>query len=377
MISSVTKPRENFAPGAVDEFSFFARMSKGSSSKRSSNLSSGDSGAGDEECVKPSTLKIWVTAARPHTLTASICPCLVSFGFCYNKYSVQAQSLSSLYELFCIWLLFCISVQIGTNLHNDYSDFIQGADNKETRVGQLRATAQGWLTPEETCMAATLTLLVTLASGVLLIYLTNQWVNFFLWFLILSSVFNAFAYTGGPYPLGYIGLSKCSIAYVGLGDVFVFLYFGLVATYMVPYLLHLVEFGESDTDSKGRTLIVIFGIQVGLLATNIIVVNNLRDRCTDVLVGKRTTSVRFGKTFSLIQYVLCNVLTYGLVVVSFFVSGFQAALLLPLLSMSVACTESLSVLKKSGKDLNEHVGGTAKVQLLFCALLTVGTLNLR
>jgi 1,4-dihydroxy-2-naphthoate polyprenyltransferase len=330
---------------------------------------------GDQEPEKPSTLKIWVTAARPHTLTASICPCIVSFGYCYSKYSVQAHSLSFLYKLLCIWVLFCVSVQIGTNLHNDYADFVQGADNKETRVGQLRATAQGWLTPKETCTAATLSLLITFTSGVGLVSLTNQWNNSFLWFLILSSVFNAFAYTGGPYPLGYIGLNRCSIAYAGLGDVFVFLYFGLVATYMVPYLLHRVEFGDNVADDKDRVLIAIYGVQVGLLATNIIVVNNLRDRHTDVLVGKRTTSVRFGKMFSLIQYVMCNALTYVLVVVAFVASGFQAILLLPLLSLVIAYNESLSVFTKSGKDLNAHVGGAAKVQLLFCILLASAALN--
>jgi 1,4-dihydroxy-2-naphthoate polyprenyltransferase len=254
---------------------------------------------------------------------------------------------------------------------------VQGADMKETRVGQLRATAQGWLTPNETCAAATFALFITLTSGVVLVSLTNQWNNFLLWFVVLSSVFNAFAYTAGPFPLGYIGLSKCSIAYAGLGDVFVFLYFGLVATYMVPYLLHLVEFGGGVSDENDSILILIYGIQVGLLATNIIVVNNLRDRHTDVLVGKRTTSVRFGKTFSLTQYGLCNILTYLLVVVAFVLSGFQAIQLLPLLSMVVAFKESRAVFTKSGKDLNEHVGGTAKVQLLFCILLTLAALNLR
>jgi 1,4-dihydroxy-2-naphthoate octaprenyltransferase len=331
---------------------------------------------GEQKFEKPSRWKIWFTAVRPHTLTASICPCLVSFGYCFSTYNGKAQSLLFLYKLFFVWILFCLSVQIGTNLHNDYSDFVQGADKKETRVGHLRATAQGWLTPNETCTAATIALSITFMSGVVLISLTNQWNNVLLWFLVLSSVFNAFAYTGGPYPLGYIGLSKCSIAYVGLADIFVFLYFGLVATYMVPYLLDLVAFGDSVTEDMERTLIAIYGIQVGLLATNIIVVNNLRDRHTDALVGKRTTSVRYGKTFSLVQYTTCNVVTYVLVVVVFVISGFKAVQLLPLLSMIFAYKESTSLFTKTGKDLNEHVGGTAKVQLLFCTLLTSAVLVL-
>jgi 1,4-dihydroxy-2-naphthoate polyprenyltransferase len=334
-------------------------------------------GKAEQRQERPPTWEVWVTATRPHTLTASICPCIVSFAYCYSTYRARTESLGLLYVLFGFWILFCITVQIGTNLHNDYSDFVQGADNKETRVGHVRATAQGWLTPYETCLAATLTLCVTFISGVVLIAISNQWSNLLLWFLILSSVFNAFAYTGGPYPLGYIGLSRCSIAYGGLGDVFVFLYFGLVATYMVPYLLYLVQFGEEFQREQSRNIICLamYGVQVGLLATNIIVVNNLRDSFTDALVGKRTTSVRFGKTFSLIQYCLCDIITYALVIVVYTLSGYETIRLFPLLSIFVAYKETHSVLRKSGKFLNEHVGGTAKVQFVFCILLTLSLLT--
>ena len=304
-------------------------------------------------------------AARPHTLTASLCPCLVAFGSIVEHHHQQKLYPHNLplpqllYLLTGTWIFFCGTVQIGTNLHNDYSDFVQGADG-ETRVGPARATARGWLTPGQTCAAATLALTATLASGVVLVAATDQWTNGLLWFLICSSVFNAFAYTAGPYPLGYIGLGNCSIAYSGLGDVFVFLYFGLVATWMLPYLMyclansndgiHKYDYITNSNNEVGQqqqtidwyyaAQLMIYGTQVGLLATNIIVVNNLRDRHTDAAAGKRTTSVRFGRTFSLVEYMLCNAVTYALVLVSFALSGCRIVRLAPMASLLLAVKET-------------------------------------
>lgn len=311
---------------------------------------------------RPSRWHIWKTAARPHTLTASICPCLVAAAAC--------PTAPLTWQL--VWLLFCVTVQLGTNIHNDYADFVRGADTDQ-RIGHARATALGWWTPAETCRAATVTLSITTAAGVSLVALAEQWHNAFLWFLIGSSVFNAFAYTGGPYPLGYLGLEHVSIAYSGAGDVFVFLYFGLTATLMVPYLL-TVSSGHSSSSSEMTTLwpqMALYSIQVGLLATNIIVVNNLRDRHTDVSASKLTTSVRFGRRFSIIEYTACLVISYSLVLVDFVWADWSLLRLLPLVSLPVAYREMISVIQKDGADLNEHVGGTAKVQFLFCILLSV------
>ena len=346
---------------------------------------------------KPSTLKIWLTAARPHTLTASLSPCLVAYGIC-----------SPPAPLFAAWVVFCLTVQLGTNLHNDYADFVKGADTKE-RVGQARATAQGWLTPTQTCVAATTTLAVTLASGMYLVDAVHQWRNPYLWFLILSSIFNAFAYTGGPYPLGWIGLSNWSIAYAGQGDVFVFLYFGLVATLMLPYLMLLQRNDGNVTSEAASTRVkwsyqLIYAIQVGLLATNIIVgkfqlirpddmvldisetctdlsfrfgthtVNNLRDRHTDVSAGKRTTAVRFGRNFSIAQYILNNLAVSCLTVYNFVAEDYDITCLLPLLCQPLVQKETTAVMRKEGAALNPHVGGAAKVQLAFCVLLTTSLL---
>ena len=201
----------------------------------SSNGGDGSSGGKNERNIttiqepRPPMWKVWILASRPHTLTASIAPVLVGHSCAAtssNTFFLQTITLS--------WLFFCILIQLGTNLHNDYADFVMGADTCK-RVGQARATQKGWLSPQQTCAGSTLTLTLALAIGLQLINKHGR-NDLFLWFIILSSVFNAVAYTGGPFPLGYIGMSNVSIAYSGLGDVFCFAYFGLVATLVIPYL---------------------------------------------------------------------------------------------------------------------------------------------
>lgn len=293
-------------------------------------------------------MQIWWTAARPHTLTASLCPCIVSYAACRPPWRLQ-----------WIWAVFCMTVQLGTNLHNDYADAVLGADT-EDRVGHARATAKGWLTPQQTLHASFSVLTATFVTGIVLAFATEQADNPVVWCLILTSVFNAFAYTGGPVPLGYIGLSHWSIAYYGLGDVFCMAYFGFVATLMIPFL--------SDKELPWN-----YAIQVGCLATNILVVNNLRDRFTDVKVNKRTTAVRFGKFFSLYEYLLLLFITYGLVLLDTFQNKSMWRLL-PCLSIPMAKKEVQAIWTKEGSSLNQHVGGAAKLQLIFCVLLAAGLL---
>ena len=305
---------------------------------------------------RPSTFEIWWTATRPHTLTAGVSPCIVAYALCRPSWDLQLA-----------WTLFCITVQIGTNLHNDYSDFVQGADT-EKRVGHARATAKGWLTPMQTCQAATFSLSITFVCGVYLAMVTGQLANPIVWFIILSSIFNAFAYTAGPYPLGYIGLDKWSIAYTGLGEIFVMLYFGYTATLMLPYLLYCqgtdILWGEC----------FLYATAVGLLATNIIIVNNLRDRLTDVLVDKRTTAVRFGRRFSISEYIFCLAMAMLEVVVAFVVYSFSVFRLLPLLIIPIGVREAQAVMAKEGESLNRHVGGAAMVEFFFCILVALAKL---
>jgi 1,4-dihydroxy-2-naphthoate polyprenyltransferase len=203
--------------------------------------------------------------------------------------------------------------------------------------------------------------------------------------IVLSSIFNAFAYTGGPWPLGYIGLGHISIGYSGLGDLFVFLYFGLVATMTLPFL-YLTTTDTKNNVSLYSTLLSFFpyAIQVSVLATNIIVVNNLRDRHTDVLANKRTLAVRFGATFCRNEYLIHLIIAYGIQLWSVGQQQQQQYLsttsyitttighLLPiLLTLPLALSEWKAICQKEGSALNPHVGGAAKVQLLFCILLSL------
>ena len=240
-----------------------------------------------EEETKPSKFQVWKLASRPHTLTASIVPVIVGYALTIRLINDNSTLLLSRQFLDCaiddgretcsdatsytttVLLLpiaiqfgiFACLIQISTNLHNDYADYVKGADTND-RVGQARATQKGWLTPYETCRGCMLCMMAALVVG--MHYLipvgdacsisssnsndgrsdssssssspSSVEVDYIMIFVVLSSLFNAVAYTGGPFPLGYIGLENISLGYSGLGDVFVFIYFGIVATVGVPYM---------------------------------------------------------------------------------------------------------------------------------------------
>ena len=308
------------------------------------------------------------------------------YGYEYSQY----------YLGLCFGAFACL-IQLGTNLYNDYSDFIKGADTDD-RVGQARATQKGWLTPYETAFASTFCLAIATALGLYLTFLASSWrsispstssstttIDYYMLFITISSVFNAFCYTGGEYPLGYIGLGNLSIGYSGLGDLFVFLYFGIVATITVPYL-YLVQEQQFIQDEERQNVwksefmyqTLFTSIPIGCLATAIITVNNLRDRETDVIVGKNTMAVRFGAWFTRLEYTILVIGSYiALIPLSSILShDYNRWILccLPLLSFPLARKE-LKAVGFGGKDgaaLNPHVGGVAKVQLVYCILLIAG-----
>jgi len=302
----------------------------------------------------------------------------------YSPHIHQEHS-SELIKVTFAWLLFCVFIQLGTNLHNDYADFVKGADD-ENRVGHARATQKGWLTPQQTASGSNFCLMIAAAIGAKLAQLNSSeggidW-DWTIVFIILTSVFNAVAYTGGPHPLGYVDLSNLSIGYSGLGDLFVFLYFGLVATMMVPYIYVRDVLGEavSPRDLLGggnernevpvllRTAFFM-ALPVGWLATAIIVVNNLRDRHTDVKAKKLIIAVRFGATFSQVEYGLLVFGSYMSLPLCLDASSLYSWL--PFLSLPLALPQLRAVAlgKKDGADLNMYVGGIARLQLVFCILL--------
>ena len=242
------------------------------------------------------------------------------------------------------------------------------------QVGQARATQKGWLTPKQTAGGATICLVIASIIGVHLSKITGynytgaKRYDLVIILIVTSSVFNAVAYTGGPYPLGYIGLGDISIGYSGLGDLFVFLYFGLVATMTVPYMYTTIK-GSNSSLLKISFLVA---IPIASLATAIIVVNNLRDRVTDVNAGKNTLAVRFGESFARREYAILVLSSYLILIPMAWIHG--VTWLCPIFSFPLAIKELKAVAfgGKDGSALNAHVGGTARVQLIFCLCLAFG-----
>lgn len=291
---------------------------------------------------RPSTLGVWWAAARPATLTASIAPVAVGTGLAHADGVLRPDAAMAA-------LLGAMLIQIGTNFFNDYADFEKGADT-EDRLGPARAAQKGWLTPRQVLAGAILAFAAAVAVGSYLVWLHG-------WPLVaigLLSVACGVAYTGGPFPL----------AYVGLGDLFVMLFFGLVAvggTYFV----------QAGTVSAGALLA---GTAVGALGTGILVVNNLRDRHTDAAANKRTLVVRFGAAFARWEYTLLVGGAFVAVVVSVVLELAPRGTLLALGALPLAAREIRAVWRKDGAALNAHLGGTARLQLVFSLLLAGGCL---
>jgi 1,4-dihydroxy-2-naphthoate polyprenyltransferase len=283
-------------------------------------------------------LGVWILAARPRTLSAAVTPVVVGTAVAASQGSLRPiPALAA--------LLSAISIQIGTNLANDYHDFERGADTSE-RVGPRRVTQSGLVAPRTVRSAA---IGIFGIAGVLGVYLTiaGGWPIFVVG---VASIAAGWLYTGGPWPLGYHGL----------GDAFVFVFFGLVAVTGTVYVqVHSVP-----------PAAWIAAVPVGALATAILVVNNLRDIVTDAKAGKRTLATRIGVGATRAQYVL-------LLAVAFAAPFFLARVatpwaVLPLVSFPLAIPPLRLVLGRTGAALNPALGGTARLQISYGLLLAIG-----
>ncbi len=223
---------------------------------------------------KSSSLWIWLDASRPRTLPAAVAPVLAASALAWRDGDFVAPA-----ALAC--LAFALLIQVGTNFANDYYDFVKGADTEE-RVGPRRAVASGLVAPATMKRAMIGMFALAFAIGLTLLGYGG-------WPLLLigiASIVCGIAYTGGPYPLGYNGL----------GDVFVFIFFGLVAVGAT----YFVQTGVVTQEAW------IVGAGIGALAANILVVNNYRDVETDARAGKRTLVVRFGRRFARTQFMVSH-----------------------------------------------------------------------
>jgi 1,4-dihydroxy-2-naphthoate octaprenyltransferase len=290
-------------------------------------------------------MRIWLMAARPRTLPAAIAPVLVG-----TAAAVQWAGELPRWGAFLAALVGSIFIQIGTNLANDYSDARRGADTAD-RLGPVRVTSAGLVTPRRVLTATWIAFAVAVACGVYLAFVAGP--------VILAvgavSIAAGVLYTGGPRPYGY----------AGLGEVFVFLFFGLVAVngsyYVQVEELHLLPLGLS--------------ISVGFLATAIIVVNNVRDLETDRRAGKNTLAVRIGRTGAVNLYRALVAGAFLLLPLTLLAGDSSALPLIGLLAAPLALRPARTLASRhDGPALNGVLAATGSVLAVYSVLVAAGLL---
>lgn len=283
-------------------------------------------------------LKHWLEATRPKTLPASFIPVMIgsSLAYFYGSFDLAVSIIA---------LVCSVLIQITTNFFNEIYDFKRGADTKD-RLGPKRMVASGIITPRQMTIVTLLLVLFTFALGLIIVYKAG-------WVILLMGVLSlcfAFVYTGGPYPL----------AYKGIADIFVLIFFGLVAVSGTFYAI----------TGYFNTAAIVAGITPGLFSMNILGVNNIRDIDTDKTVGKNTLAVRLGKESAINLYMILNFLAYFTTcLLAFFVQSLFV--MLPFISIvySIAIIKKLN--KAKGSEFNNLLAATGKLLVLHGFLTSV------
>lgn len=288
--------------------------------------------------TRPSALSIWLQASRPATLLVGIAPVLLGTAFAYaaNGFNAFTAFLA---------LLVAVFIQIGTNFANDYFDFKKGADTEE-RLGPARVTQKGWIQPEQVKKACILMFALAFLCGLALVTQTH-------WLLLvvgIVSILSGIAYTGGPFPL----------AYNGLGDIFVLIFFGPVAV-VGTYYVQTLQIDDAP---------LIGSLTIGLLATAVLVVNNIRDRNTDVKANKKTLVVRLGYQFGRTEHIFCILAPFLITLVGVGKGLFPRLAVVVMVLLPFAMREIVGVRQKDGAALNAHLAGAAKLTALFALLFS-------
>ena len=293
-----------------------------------------------EQIEKRNPVRTWIMASRPRTLTAAIVPVVVGTAVAvrdrvFNPWVALAALFSA------------VMIQIGTNLANDLFDFKKGADT-HTRLGPTRVTSARLLTPREVEIGMWVVFGLAAASGLYVIYVGG-------WPMLVigvASILAGVAYTAGPFPLGYNGL----------GDLAVFIFFGLVAV-----------LGTYYAQARAVTLgVFLAAVPVGALATAILVVNNVRDADTDRAAGKRTLAVLLGRGAARAEYAVLLTLAYAAPLALWLLRGASVWALLPLLTLPVAVRLARVVITTEGPALNRALAGTAQLLALYGVLFALG-----
>ncbi len=291
--------------------------------------------------VRPSPLRVWWLAIRPKTLPAATSGVVVGLG---AAAAVRAPFRIDT-ALGC--LAVALLLQVLANLANDLSDFRKGADTPD-RAGPTRVAAAGYVTERQLEVAIVLTIVCAGLIGLWLVAIGGP----VLLALGLLAVVAAVAYTGGPWPYGYRGL----------GELFVFIFFGLVAVVGTAYLQAL----------RLEPLFIAAAIPVGALTTAVLVVNNLRDLPTDAAAGKRTLAVMFGRGWTEREYAALVVIAF-VVPIGLAIAGEGLAILLPLPALALVRPLWRTIRAFAApRELNVVLAGTARLALVFGVLFAVG-----
>lgn len=286
--------------------------------------------------------KVWILAARPKTLPAAVAPVVIGSAIAYH----EAGKVH--WPSFVCALIGAILIQIGTNFANDYFDYMKGTDTAE-RIGPTRATQAGLIKPETMRLAFIAAFALALVPGAYIIY-RGGWP-----YLAIGavSIMCGILYTGGPFPLGYLGL----------GDIFVLIFFGPVAV-CGTYYLHVLDLTR---------YVLIASLAPGLISCALLTVNNLRDVEQDRVGNKRTLAVRFGRGFARAEYVLCIATACAAIPVYFAVmSRDYWFLAVPVLCAPVALSPLMAVMRSvEGPVLNNALASTGKLLLVFSFVFSV------
>ena len=289
----------------------------------------------------PSKSQAWILAVRPQTLPAAVGPVLVGLGVAVGmSVFVPGPAMAA--------LAVALLLQIASNLANDLFDFRKGADT-EHRLGPPRAAASGLLSERELALGMGVVVVLAGLVGLYLVVVGGPVILA----LGIAAIVSALAYTGGPWPYGYHGL----------GEVFVFVFFGLVAVAGTTYLQTL----------GWEPLALAAAVPVGALITAILVVNNLRDIDTDRAAGKRTLAVRLGRRGAIAEYDILLALAFVVPPVLWLSGAATAWALLPLVSVPLVLP-LLRVVHAAGdpRRLNPVLRGTARLSLAYSALFAIG-----
>jgi 1,4-dihydroxy-2-naphthoate octaprenyltransferase len=289
---------------------------------------------------KITKIESWLLASRPKTLLAAVVPVMVGSALAVSEGNFN-------FPVAVAAFLCSVLIQVGTNFTNDLYDFYSGADNA-SRKGPQRVLAAGLITPAE------------MKAGIIFIFLSAFLIGLYLvsiggliiLFVGVASIIAGIAYTAGPYPL----------AYHGLGDVFVFIFFGIVGTVFTHYL----HSGELSAVAFWASL------PVGALITNILVVNNYRDLEEDKDAHKNTLVVILGRAFARYQYVFMIVLSFTIPLFLFFIFNVNGWIFLPYLTLPLAYKLVKMIYTLHGNDLNKTLELTAKMSALYGLLFSFG-----